>query len=163
MPLHLRPLAIGDTAAVHEWAALPESCRYQTWGPNTYEQTEDYVRAAVSAPAAGRHVFAVVADNQVVGTAELKLHGASTGEIAYAVHPRVWGRGIATAAARQLVRWGFDEYGRHRIFGTCDPRNVASAAVLRKAGLRYEGRMRGTVRLRDGWRDSDLYAIVADD
>lgn len=162
MPVTLRPLALADTAAVHEWARLPESCRYQAWGPNTQEQTLEFVRAAVAAPAE-RRVFAVVVDGEVVGSAELKLRGPSTAEIGYGVHPRLWGQGIATAAARELVRMGFEEHGRHRIFGTCDPRNLASAAVLRKIGMRYEGRMRGTAYIRDGWRDSDLYAILADD
>lgn len=162
MQVILRPLTLDDTEAVHEWAGLPESCRYQAWGPNTVEQTQEYVRAAVTA-SPGRQVFGVLADGHVVGSAELKLHGASTGEIAYAVHPRRWGQGIATAAARELLRMGFGEHGRHRMFGTCDPRNVASAAVLRRIGMRYEGRMRGTALLRDGWRDSDLYAILADD
>ncbi|MFI0469008.1 GNAT family N-acetyltransferase [Saccharopolyspora sp. 5N102] len=162
MPLKLRPLALDDTTAVHSWARLPESCRYQAWGPNTYEQTQAYVRAAVAAPP-DRRVFGVLVDGDLVGSAELKLHGRSTGEIAYAVHPRLWGKGIATAAARELLRMGFSEHGRHRIFGTCDPRNLASATVLRKIGMRYEGRMRGTAYIRDGWRDSDLYAILADD
>ena len=108
-------------------------------------------------------VFAVLADGEVVGTAELRLDGPSTAEIGYGIHPRRWGQGIATAAARELLRMGFRDHGRHRIFGTCDPRNVASAAVLRRIGMRYEGRMRGTAQLRDGWRDSDLYAILVDD
>jgi RimJ/RimL family protein N-acetyltransferase len=54
---------------------------------------------------------------------------------------------------------GFSEHGRHRIFGTGDPRNLASAAVLRRI-VRYEGRMRGAAYIRHGWRDSDLYVIV---
>ncbi|WP_158854093.1 GNAT family N-acetyltransferase [Saccharothrix deserti] len=162
MMLKLRPLALDDVTAVHDWACLPESCRYQAWGPNTYEQTQAYVRAAVAAPP-DRLVFAVLVDGDVAGSAELKLRGPSTGEIAYAVHPRLWGQGIATAAARELLRMGFSEHGLHRISGTCDPRNFASAAVLRKIGMRYEGRMRGTAYIRDGWRDSDLYAILADD
>ncbi len=162
MQINLRPLATEDTAAVHEWACLPESCRYQAWGPNTYEQTQQYVRAAVAGPP-DRQVFAVLVGNQVLGSAELKLHGTSTGEIAYAVHPRVWGQGVATAAARELLQLGFHGHSRHRIFGTCDPRNAASAAVLRKVGMRYEGTMRGTACIRDGWRDSDLYAILEDD
>lgn len=160
--LKLRPLALDDVTAVHSWACLPESCRYQAWGPNTYEQTEAYVRAGVAAPP-DRMVFAVLVDGDVVGSAELKLRGPSTGEIAYAVHPRLWGQGIATAAARELLRRGFSEHGLHRVSGTCDPRNLASAAVLRKIGMRFEGRMRGTAYIRDGWRDSDLYAILADD
>lgn len=162
MALTLRPLALDDATAVHGWACLPESCRYQAWGPNTYEQTQAYVRAAVAAPP-DRLVFAVLLDDDVMGSAELKLHGPSTGEIAYGVHPRLWGKGIATAAARELLRMSFSEHGRHRTFATCDPRNLASAAVLRKIGIRYEGRMRGTAYIRDGWRDSDLYAILADD
>jgi ribosomal-protein-alanine N-acetyltransferase len=162
MQLTLRPLTLDDIDAVHEWARLPESCRYQAWGPNTYEQTAEYVRTCTAATP-GRQVFGILLDGRVVGSGELRLHGASTGEIAYAVHPHLWGRGIATAAARRLLEMGFTDHGRHRIFGTCDPRNVGSAAVLRKIGMRYEGRMRGTAHIRDGWRDSDLYAILADD
>lgn len=162
MPVTLRPLALGDVDAVHDWARLPESCRYQAWGPNTYEQTQVFVQAAVTATA-DRWVFAVLLDTEVVGSAQLKLRGPSTAEIAYGVHPRVWGQGIATAAARELLRLGFGDHGRHRLLGTCDPRNLASAAVLRKIGMRYEGRMRGTAYIRDGWRDSDLYAILVDD
>jgi [ribosomal protein S5]-alanine N-acetyltransferase len=161
MVVTLRPLALDDIDAVHSWAQLPESCRYQPWGPNTYEQTAEYVRRVVATR--DQRVHAVVVDGEVAGTADLTLHGPTTGEIGYLVHPRLWGRGIATAAARELLRIGFTEHGRHRIFGTCDPRNVASAAVLRKVGMRYEGRMRGTALLRDGWRDSDLYAILVDD
>lgn len=162
MTVTLRPLTLGDVDAVHSWARLPESCRYQAWGPNTYEQTQAFVQAAVTA-SANRLVFAVVLDGEVVGSAQLKLHGPSTAEIAFGVHPQRWGHGIATAAARELLRLGFGEHGRHRIFGTCDPRNLASAAVLQKIGMRYEGRMRGTIYIRDGWRDSDLFARLVDD
>jgi RimJ/RimL family protein N-acetyltransferase len=48
----------------------------------------------------------------------------------------------------------------HRIFATCDPRNVASRRVLTKIGMTHEGRMRETLLIRDGWRDSDVYAIL---
>ena len=162
MTITLRPLTLDDVDAVHDWARRLEACRYQTWGPNTYEQTLEFVREAVAAPAE-RRVLGVVVDGDLVGNAELRLHGPSTAEIGYGVHPRWWGHGIATATARELLRIGFQEHGRHRIFGTCDPRNLASAAVLQKIGMRYEGRMRGTALVRDGWRDSDLYAILADD
>jgi len=161
MVLTLRPLTLDDTDAVHAWCRLPEACRYQAWGPNTYEETLDYVQTVIAA--ADRLVFAVLADGDMVGTAELGLHGDTTAEIGYAVHPDRWGRGIASAAARELVRKAFAEFGRHRVFGTCDPRNEASAAVMRKIGMRYEGRMRGTLLIRDGWRDSDLYAIIDGD
>jgi RimJ/RimL family protein N-acetyltransferase len=68
---------------------------------------------------------------------------------------------VATAAARHLIQIGFGEHNLHRIFATCDPRNTASAAVLRRLGMHYEGRMRETALIRDGWRDSDLYSLLA--
>jgi ribosomal-protein-alanine N-acetyltransferase len=163
VPVRLRPLAIGDVDAVHEWAQREDACRYQPWGPNTLEQTRAFVRDAVhswkSRPQ-HRFVYAVVADSRVVGTAELRLRGNDQGEIAYLVHPDYWGRGLATAAARQLLVAGFVGHSLHRIFATCDPRNNASRRVLEKIGMAYEGRMRETIRIRDGWRDSDLYAIL---
>lgn len=160
MAVTLRPLELADIDAVHDWARMPESCRYQAWGPNTLEQTQHFVQAAIAAT--DRRVFAVSVDDEVVGTATLRRHGRSSAEITYGIHPRRWGQGIATAAARELLRLGFGD-GCHRIFATCDPRNVASAAVMRKVGMQHEGRMRGTVLIRDGWRDSDLYAKLATD
>jgi RimJ/RimL family protein N-acetyltransferase len=48
----------------------------------------------------------------------------------------------------------------HRIFATCDPRNTASAHVLQKVGMRLEGRLRDTMLIRDGWRDSLVYSVL---
>ena len=161
--VRLRPLVIDDWVAVHDWARRPEVCRYQEWGPNTQEQTQEFVRESVQAwdqvPQV-RFAFAIVVDGVVVGNADFKLRGSSQGEFGYLVHPELWGRGIATKAGAQLLDFGFTKHGLHRIFATCDPRNIASGRVLQKLGLRYEGRLRETVHIRDGWRDSDLYAIL---
>ena len=161
--VRLRPLVAGDWPAVHEWAKLPEACRYQQWGPNTEAETREFVREAAAAwgqDPQTRFAFAVVLGDAVVGNAEFHLRGTSQGEIGYLIHPQFWGRGIATKTAFQLLDFGFREHGLHRIFATCDPRNVASGRVLQKAGLRHEGRLRETIEIRDGWRDSDLYAIL---
>jgi [ribosomal protein S5]-alanine N-acetyltransferase len=161
--IELRPLVADDWTAVHEWAQLPEACRYQAWGPNSPAQTQAFTREAAAAwqqEPQVRFAYAVVVDEQLVGNAELNLRGDRQGEISYLIHPRHWGRGIATETARELLTLGFEERGLHRIFATCDPRNVASGRVLQKIGMRHEGRMRETMLIRDGWRDSDLYAIL---
>lgn len=163
MTVRLRPLEVGDWQAVHGWASRAESCRYQSWGPNTDAETEAFVRAAMAARSAvppTRFVYAFVLDGRVVGSGELNLRGSEAGEISYVVHPDFWGRGIATAAARQLVDLGFAEHGLHRVFATCDPRNVGSARVLRRLGMTYEGRMREVQLIRDGWRDSELFSVL---
>lgn len=166
MPVCLRPLAVADTDAVHDWARREQACRYQAWGPNSREQTAAFVAAAAGSWTVRpqtRFSYAIEVDGHVGGSADLYLRGPSTAEIAYIMHPRLWGRGVATTAAREMLRIGFADLSRHRIFATCDPRNVASGHVLQKIGMTYEGRMRGTEHIRDGWRDSDLYAILADE
>lgn len=45
----LRKLALDDWQAVHSRAGLEEACRYQSWGPNTEDQTRAFVRTAVEA------------------------------------------------------------------------------------------------------------------
>jgi [ribosomal protein S5]-alanine N-acetyltransferase len=159
----LRPIALDDWPAVHAWASQERVCRYQPWGPNTVEQTRAFVREAVrawSSVSRGRFVYAITVAERVVGNCELNLRDRHQGEISYVLHPDYWGRGLATAAARKLVQFGFDDHDLHRIFATCDPRNIASAAVLQRIGMRYEGTMRETMLIRDGWRDSDLYSVL---
>lgn len=165
--IELRRLESGDWEAVHAWARLPEVCRFQAWGPNTAAQSRAFVLAAVDAwdqDPQDRYVYAATSSEGVVGLGEFhvrsRTHGQ--GEISYTAHPRVWGRGVGTAIGRALVRIGFEELGMHRIYATCDPRNEASAAVLRKLGMTPEGVLRQTMRLRDGWRDSAIYSILAD-
>jgi ribosomal-protein-alanine N-acetyltransferase len=35
--------------------------------------------------------------------------------------------------------------------------------ILKKVGMTYEGRMRHTLLLRDGWRDTELFSILGDE
>jgi RimJ/RimL family protein N-acetyltransferase len=166
MVVQLRQLRNADWEAVHEWARREDVCRYQAWGPNSAEQTRSFVQAAVAAWSQRpqtRFVYAITLDSRVVGNAELRLHSHRQGEIAYTVNPELWGRGIATEAAGHLLVIGFTTNRLHRIFGTCDPRNRASGRVLTKVGMTYEGRMREALLIRDGWRDSDLYAALETD
>ncbi|MEU4245211.1 GNAT family protein [Actinoplanes sp. NPDC026619] len=161
--VRLRPLLFDDWRAVHGWAKLPESSRYQGWGPNTEAETQSFVREASalwhSRPQTS-FPHAILAGDDVIGIADLHVRSAVAGEIGYGIHPGRWGHGAATAAALELLRQAFGAHGLHRVYATCDPRNLASARVLVKIGMRYEGRMRETMRIDDGWRDSDLYAIL---
>ncbi|WP_371679761.1 GNAT family N-acetyltransferase [Streptomyces sp. NBC_01276] len=161
----LDKIVLDDWLAVHSWACLPEACRYQSWGPNTEVQTQDFVDSAVNAWSdTPQHRFPFVARvaRDVVGMGELHVrsHKQRQGEISYIVHPRVWGQGIGAEIGRQLLAYGFDELGLHRIYATCDPRNLGSSRVLSKIGMAYEGCLRHTALLHDGWRDSVIFSSL---
>ncbi len=68
--------------------------------------------------------------------------------------------GFATEVSQMLIRIGFEELNLHRIFATCDPRNIGSKKVLEKNKMTKEGRIRESLLLKDGWRDSLLYSIL---
>jgi ribosomal-protein-alanine N-acetyltransferase len=61
-------------------------------------------------------------------------------ELGYDFHPRVWGRGIATEAARAVMRQAFGALGIERVVAVVKPDNLAPKRVLEKAGLRASGR-----------------------
>ncbi len=162
----LRPLELTDWPAVHSWSGLPEACRYQPWGPDSEAEAEAFVRGAVDAWSERpllRESYAALVDGEVLGLGVLELGRNARhrqGEISYAVHPRVWREGVGTAIGAALLRIGFADRGLHRIAATCDPRNAASAAILRRLGMTYEGRLRHTMLVRDGWRDSETFGIL---
>jgi len=164
----LRPIDIEDWPAVHEWASTIEACRYEAWGPNTVAETKSFVARAVSEwsrQPQDRYVWTAEGQRTAVGLGELRIASREwrQGEVGYIVHIDHWGRGIGTAIARALLEIAFESMDLHRVMATCDPRNLASAALLRKAGMTYEGRLRHTMEIRDGWRDSSVFSILADE
>lgn len=165
--IRLRELRLEDWPSIHDYARRPEACRYQPWGPNAPEETRAFVEAEVAAmEAIPRMHFpfaaALLSDDRAIGMGTIHITSArfGIGEISYIVHPDYWGNGAATEIARLLLQFGFTDLGLHRIQATCDPQNVGSARVLQKSGLTHEGRLRGTMLIRDGWRDSELYGIL---
>ena len=58
-------------------------------------------------------------------------------EVGYLLGKPYWGRGLATEAARESVRFGFEDLGIETIVGVVHPENIASQRVLEKAGLSF--------------------------
>jgi [ribosomal protein S5]-alanine N-acetyltransferase len=83
--------------------------------------------------------------------------------LGYGVDQAHNGKGIATAAVAQTVRFAFEEAHLHRVEAGVVPRNVASIRVLEKAGFRYEGLARRYLQINGVWEDHNLYAITTED
>lgn len=167
--LTLRDFEPSDESALHAFASDPTVTRYTAWGPNTEADTQAFLAGVLEqARSDTRDCFSLAvvetATGRLVGSAEVSVESTehARGELGFMFDPSCWGRGFATEATRGLMSFGFDELGLHRIAATCHPDNVASSRVLEKAGMTYEGRMRGHMRVRDGWRDSLLYSVTSD-
>lgn len=86
------------------------------------------------------------------------------GEIGYWLDEAYEGRGLATRAARELVRLGFTEPGIHRIQIHAAVENARSRAVAERLGMREEGVLRGSGRVGGGrFVDLVVYGMVRDE
>ncbi|HYN98474.1 MAG TPA: GNAT family protein [Actinomycetota bacterium] len=61
------------------------------------------------------------------------------GELGYWVGEEHWGKGLATAAAREMTDYCFNILKLHRVWASPFSRNLASIRVLEKLGYRHEG------------------------
>jgi ribosomal-protein-alanine N-acetyltransferase len=164
--VHLRPVRLVDWPTIHEWARRSDVTQYQQWGPNRAIETREYVVASIAAARElpqTRYVLSVVDAGQVVGLIELTVTDASAGiaEMGYAVHPDVWGRGVATVAGRLAVRFAVDQLGMRVLRATCDTTNVASLRVLEKLGMQLEQTLPHHVWLGSRWRDTHVFSLGA--
>jgi len=138
-----------------------------TWGPNSLSDTANYlmdvVRRANAKPRTSFTLAVVDLDGNLIGAAGLKLTDGERrhGELGYVLAKDSWGFGYATEVARCLIAFGFNELGLDQITAICDPENHASARVLEKAGMRFEGTLRDHLHVQGAWRDSQLYVLAA--
>lgn len=81
-------------------------------------------------------------------------------ELGYWLGLLYWGQGYATEAGRELLRYGFEDLGLHRIFASHFKQNPSSGRILVKLGMRHEGCQREHLRKWDQFVDSELYGIL---
>jgi RimJ/RimL family protein N-acetyltransferase len=81
-------------------------------------------------------------------------------ELGYWLGVSYWSQGYATEAAREVLRYGFEDLALHRIFASHFKHNPASGKILKKLGMRYEGCQREHLRKWDQFVDSEFYGIL---
>ncbi len=165
--LMLRDFEEVDWKAVHDYASDPEVVRYVDFGPNTEEESKNFIqRALASQKEQPRNNFSLAvvlkANNALIGGCGIYVSNPNNreGYIGYVLSRNFWKRGYATETAQALVEFGFDQLRLHRIFAICDAENSASAHVLEKVGMRLEAHFRENGWVKGKWRDSLLYAIL---
>ena len=76
-------------------------------------------------------------------------------------HPDLQGRAWRGEAATAMLRLGFEHFGLHRIIGRCDARNEASAALMRRLGMRQEAHFVQNEIFKGDWGDELVFAMLA--
>ena len=109
----------------------------------------------------GDWLSCIVVADEPIGDVGLNWRSTEhrTGEIGFMFDPRIQGRGYATEAARAIVDWAFAN-GFHRVIGRTEVRNAASARVLEKLGMRFEGHLIENEWVKGEWQSELEYAIL---
>jgi len=111
--------------------------------------------------------FAIEVDGRLAGGIGVEpLAGEHEGvaDFGYWLGHDFWGRGIATAAARNVVRHAFETLDPRRLEAPVMAANVASARVLEKAGFIRECELRSWYVDREGAiHDGIMYRMTRSD
>lgn len=167
--LVIRPFCAADVVAIADLYGRLEILRY-LWDPErsvddmrrlleirmsltSLEQEGDRLGLALES----RETGALIGDVMLSWVS--KEHAC--GEIGFVLHPDHQRRGYATEAAAAMLNLGFGDMQFHRIIGRCDARNIASARVLEKLGMRREGHLLENEFVKGEWTDEHYYAILA--
>jgi len=164
----LREFRADDYDGIHAYASDENTVRFMDWGPNTPEVSRAHLDLMLQQQAVwprGEVNLAVeLAETaELIGAVRLSLDGKGGADLGYSYGSPFWRRGYGYEAAVALIRVGFQVLGLHRIWATCDVRNSGSIAILEKLGMRREGTMLKNLNVRDGWRDTHIYAILFDE
>lgn len=164
--LLLRPFRPTDANAVATLAGEREVALNTLNIPHPYERhhAEQWIAAhsgQFQRSESVTYALTLRAEAAVIGAAGLILDPPNeTAELGYWVGKEWWGHGYASEASHALVAWGFSTLGLHRIHASHFPRNPASGAVLRKLGMRHEGRLREHVLKWGEHLDLERYGLL---
>jgi RimJ/RimL family protein N-acetyltransferase len=163
--LLLREYRETDFSDIHEYATDPEVVRYVPFGPNTEDETRNFIHRNLDQqqdPDRKIFGFAIVlkSEQKIIGGGSLKIFTEGVTTLGYALNRRYWSKGYATEFARAVLAFGFTQINVHRICSTCDIENRASAHVMEKIGMRREGLWIEDCFIKGEWRSSYTYAIL---
>jgi ribosomal-protein-alanine N-acetyltransferase len=144
-----------DLDAYCSMEADPEVRRYVGGAPRSREEAERRFKKGLDRPAENRlWMWGTVhkPDGLYIGRCGVYPHfgprGPIVGEgsIAFYLARSHWGRGLATEAGREFVKFAFDELRLSRLVTSIDTRNAASVRVIEKLGFTLESTEQGESR-----------------
>ena len=174
--LRLRPAAVGDADA--------------TWRYRQLDSVNEWLAGAAADIAAYRARFIDPArlattvivelrdtvEQQIIGDFMLRREDAwaqtevadqargAQAELGWVLDPAFTGRGYATEAVREMLRYCFDDLGVHRVIANCFLDNNESLRLMQRVGMRRETHaVRESLHRSGRWLDTVVYAVLADE
>ncbi len=168
--LTVRLPRMSDAEPIAAWRSDPRVAHFQAWTPpfpldSARSMVDDAI--AKGRPTDGNWWTAIVDTNDTetpIGEIVVQLTwGGRTAEVGYTFAQHAWGHGYAVEALEAVVEYLFEGRWVHRVFGQLHPDNRASAQVLERCGLLFEGHTRGSFWEGDEVSDDWIYGMLRQD
>jgi [ribosomal protein S5]-alanine N-acetyltransferase len=159
----LRPWSINDLDSLVLYANNADIAKFMNDGfahPYTKENGEAFIAFANTGNPV--HIFAIDLNGEAIGG--IGLHpkfdvDRKNAELGYWLAEPFWGKGIITAAIKEMVDFGFKNFDISRIFARPFGTNIGSQKVLEKAGFVLEAKFEKTIFKNGIYHDEIIYAI----
>lgn len=141
--LDFRPPTPDDAPYIFNYASNTKVCKYLSWPPHqALKDTNRYLKSCFNRwQDRSELTWVIHFEKKFIGMLALRISGFKA-DFGYVFHPDFWGNGFATEAVLGLKTEVFKNPSIYRFFAVCDVENLASARVLEKAGLEFEGILR---------------------
>lgn len=170
--LLLRPFVPSDVTALQAACQDPDISRYTNVpSPYTLEHARTFIEERCVDGWRDDSVYAFGLfsreDGRLVGSmalVRLQLPGPERqAELGYWTAKEARGRGYTVEAAREVIRWAFEDLGIERMEWYAEAGNEGSRAVALKVGFRMEGTMRAKIPYAGTRRDAWVGALLPSD
>ena len=167
--LTLRKMLVGDCYDMNEYARRADVTEYLTWSPHpNVDYTKEYLAYLSHHYTLGDfYDWALILkeENKMIGTCGFTRFSFpnDSAEVGYVLNPEYRGRGLAPEALTEVLRFGFSVIGLNRIEAKYIVGNEASRRVMEKVGMRFEGVLRGGMKIKERYRDIGVCAVLAKD
>jgi len=165
--LALRDLEPSDGPRVFSYHKHPDVARFQSWATDSVDSVQSYIRnlSAIEPgkPGGWYQVGIFLKDNsKLIGDCGFRVlaYDPEQAEVGITLAPDFQRHGHATEALRALLNFLLVTLGKHRVFGSVDPRNVASMKLLDRVGMRKEAHFVKSLWFRGEWVDDVVFAIL---
>ncbi|MBD3290921.1 GNAT family N-acetyltransferase [candidate division KSB1 bacterium] len=168
--LILRPFELSDAADVQRYAGDYEVAKMTTNIPHPYEDgmAEEWIGTHEKQFVEKSELTLAITHKQekyligAIGLVRIKKEHQHA-EMGYWIGKPFWGKGYCTEAARAMLDYSFNSLNLNRVHANHMVHNPASGKVMRKIGMKYEGRLRKHFNKWGEYVDIDIYGILREE
>lgn len=164
--LILRPVSLDDAPRIMQLAGEWEIAATTANIPHPYEEgmAEEWISTHTASfeNKTGVNLAIVLrSEDAFIGAIGLHLNKQhQLAELGYWVGVPYWNQGYCTEAAKEMLRYGFEDLDINRIQARHMTKNPASGRVMEKIGMTPEGVLRQSLFRFDTFENAAIYSIL---